>query len=82
MRISYSPNAAGPWATIAESLDAQGEHRWQPDRNVPTRVFVRVEAADAAGNIGTALSAEPVTVATSRVVGKLGGLRVLPAAAP
>jgi hypothetical protein len=82
VRISYSPNAAGPWATIAESLDAQGEHRWQPDRNVPTRVFVRVEAADAAGNIGTALSTEPVTVATSRVVGKLGGLRVLPAAAP
>lgn len=81
VRISYSPNAAGPWATIAESLDAQGEHRWQPDRNVPTRVFVRVEASDAAGNVGTALSTEPVTVASSRVVGRLGGLRVLPAGA-
>lgn len=77
-RLSYSPNAAGPWATIAESLDTQGEHRWQPSRNVPARVFVRVEATDAAGNVGVAITAEAVIIATSRVVGKLGSLRVLP----
>ena len=79
-RLSYSPNAAGPWATIAESLNTQGEHRWQPSRNVPARVFVRVEATDAAGNVGVATTAEAVIIATSRVVGKLGGLRVLPIA--
>ena len=82
VRLSFSPNAAGPWATIAQSLEAQGEHRWQPDRSVPARVFVQVEAVDAAGNIGTAVTAEPVVITTSRVVGKLGGLRVLPSAAP
>jgi hypothetical protein len=83
VRISYSPNAAGPWATIAESLDAQGEHRWQPDRVVPPRVFIRAEATDAAGNVGRTTTPDMVATTVSRVVGKLGGVRVsTPPAAP
>jgi hypothetical protein len=77
-RLLYSPNAEGPWATIADGLASQGEHRWQPDRGVPARVFVRVEVTDAAGNVGAASSAEAITVAAPRVVGKLGGLRAAP----
>jgi hypothetical protein len=74
-RLLYSPNAEGPWATIATGLANQGEHRWQPDRAVPARVHVRVEVSDAAGNVGSASSAEAITIAAPRVVGKLGGLR-------
>jgi hypothetical protein len=77
-RLLYSPNAEGPWATIADGLASQGEHRWQPDRGVPARIHVRVEVADAAGNVGAASSAEAITVAAPRVVGKLGGLRAAP----
>lgn len=77
-RLLYSPNVEGPWATIADGLASQGEHRWQPDRGVPARVYVRVEVADAAGNVGAASSTEAITVAAPRVVGKLGGLRVAP----
>lgn len=77
-RLLYSPNAEGPWATIADGLDSQGEHRWQPDRGVPARVYIRAEVADAAGNVGTASSTEAITVAAPRVVGKLGGLRAVP----
>jgi hypothetical protein len=77
-RLLYSPNASGPWATIADGLDGQGEHRWQPDRGVPARVHVRVEVTDAAGNVGAASSPEAITVAAPRVVGKLGGLRAAP----
>ena len=77
-RLLYSPNAEGPWATIADGLASQGEHRWQPDRGVPARVFVRVEVTDAAGNVGAASSTEAITVAAPRVVGKLGGLRAAP----
>ena len=77
-RLLYSPNATGPWATIADGLDAQGEHRWRPDRAVPARVHVRVEVTDAAGNVGAAASTEAITVAPPRVVGKLGGLRPAP----
>ena len=81
-RLLYSPHAGGPWATIAENLECQGEYRWQPDRSVPARVYLRIEVADAAGNTGTASSPEAVTLATQRFVGKLGGLRTAPAAAP
>ena len=77
-RLLYSPNMDGPWATIAESVETQGEYRWQPARSVPARVFVRVEATDAAGNVGSATSGEKVSLSTSRVIGKLGGVRSLP----
>jgi hypothetical protein len=77
-RLLFSPNADGPWATIAKDLDNQGEHRWQPDRATPARVFVRVEVSDAAGNVGAATTPEPVTVSASRIVGRLGGVRTLP----
>ena len=77
-RILYSPNADGPWATIASGRDNQGEHRWQPDQGVPARVFVRIEVTDAAGNTGAATSPEAVAVARSKFTGRLGGLRPLP----
>jgi hypothetical protein len=77
-RLMFSPNADGPWATIATGLANQGEHRWQPDRNTPTRVYLRIEVSDAAGNVGSVTSPQPVALATARVVGRLGGLRTLP----
>ncbi|MFM8734438.1 MAG: hypothetical protein ACKOC8_04505 [Pirellulales bacterium] len=80
VRILYSLNAAGPWATIRDGADNQGEHRWTPDRTVPASVFIRIEATDAAGNVGFATSAEPVTTAVPRPGGRLGGLRPLPTA--
>jgi len=81
VRIAYSPHAEGPWTTLAEGLATQGEHRWQPTRAVPARVHIRVEATDAAGNVGFATSSGPVLVVTPRVVGKLGGVTTLPAEA-
>jgi hypothetical protein len=77
VRLMYSPNAEGPWATIANGIENQGEHRWAPDRTVPAKVFVRAEATDVAGNAGSAISAEPVSIAAPRFGGKLGGLRPL-----
>lgn len=79
-RLFFSPNPEGPWATIATAIDNQGEYRWQPDRATPARVYLRIEVADAAGNVGAATSPEPVTVSTTRVVGRLGGVRTLPTA--
>jgi hypothetical protein len=77
-RILYSPNPDGPWATIAAGRDNQGEHRWQPDRSVPARVFIRVEVTDAAGNQGAATTSDAIAVAQSKFTGRLGGLRPAP----
>jgi hypothetical protein len=78
-RLLYSPNADGPWATIATAAANEGIHRWEPGRNVPARVFIRVEATDAAGNKGFAATDEAISIAPTRFGGRLGGLRVLPA---
>jgi hypothetical protein len=78
VRLLYSPTADGPWATIAADLPAQGSHRWEPGRSVPARVFIRVEATDAAGNRGSAVSDDAVSVAPTRFQGRLGGVRTLP----
>ncbi len=80
VRLLYSPHADGPWATIADGLENQGEHRWAPDRSVPAQVFVRAEAADAAGNVGSATSPDEISTTAPRFGGKLGGLRPLPMA--
>ena len=80
VRLSFAPQADGPWTTIAEGLDTQGEYRWQPARTTPAKVHVRVEAADAAGNVGVATTSGAVLVSTPRVVGKLGGVTTLPTA--
>jgi hypothetical protein len=45
-------------------------------------VVVRIEATDAAGNVGAATSSEPIAVARTRFVGRLGGVRPVPPAAP
>lgn len=81
-RILYASRVDGPWATIVAGADNQGEHRWQPDRSVPARVFIRVEVTDAAGNVGAASSPEAVAVSQSRVPGRLGGLTPLPPPTP
>jgi len=82
VRIAYAQHADGPWTTIADGLATQGTHHWQPPRTTPARVHVRVEAADAAGNVGFATSAGAVAVATPRVTGSLGGVTALPVGQP
>jgi hypothetical protein len=81
-RLLYSPHASGPWATITSHAESRGDYTWRPDAAVPGRVYIRVEVADAAGNVGSATTAEPVTVAPSRFTGRLGGLKPLPTSAP
>ena len=77
-RLQFSPNATGPWATVADGLEATGRYLWNPDRSVPARVYLRIEVADTAGNVGAAVTTEPVPVGGGRPIGQLGGLRPLP----
>ena len=68
----------GPGPRSSTGAANAGEHRWEPGRTVPARVYIRVEAIDAAGNKGVAVGDEAVSVAPTRFGGRLGGLRVLP----
>jgi len=77
-RLLYSPHPSGPWVTIAAGLEASGEYRWEPDRGVPARVYLRAEVVDAAGNVGAMTSGQSIPISTGRIEGRLGGLTPLP----
>jgi hypothetical protein len=82
VRLSYSPHRTGPWATIASDQAASGHYKWKPHRSLPSRVFVRIEMPDAAGNVGESITQEPITLRTARFVGTLGSPRATTAKTP
>jgi hypothetical protein len=61
--LSYGEQADGPWTTIGANLDNNGRYVWRmPQSGIPYRFFIRVEAIDKAGNIGSAQTANHVIV--------------------
>lgn len=64
--LSYAEQTDGTWTTIASNLENTGRYVWPMPANLPFRVFIRVEAADRAGNIGSAQSANPILVDLSK----------------
>ncbi len=53
IRISYSRSPEGPWTIIEDNLRNQGRYLWKVDRAVPDRIFLKIDAIDQAGNVGT-----------------------------
>ena len=64
--LSYAEQADGQWTPIASNLENTGRYVWAMPANVPFRLYVRVEAADRAGNIGSAQTANPILVDLSK----------------
>lgn len=60
--LSYAEAAEGPWTTIVANIDNSGKHTWRMPGGVPFKFFVRVEASDRAGNVGSAQSSKEVIV--------------------
>lgn len=73
--IYYSHSPAGEWTSIAEGIDNDGEYLWNIDQQVPERIYVRVEARDAAGNVATAETSDPVSLAKLRPQGRIREVR-------
>jgi hypothetical protein len=64
--LSYAEQAEGPWTSIAINLDNTGRYVWAMPLNVPFRIYVKVEATDRAGNVGSAQTANPILVDLSK----------------
>ena len=64
--LSYAEQAEGPWAPIAANLENSGRYVWPMPLNLPFRIFVKVEAADRAGNVNSAQTANPILVDLSK----------------
>jgi hypothetical protein len=64
--ISYAEKPDGTWTPIARNEENIGRYVWRMPDDVPYQFYVRVEAADRAGNSGTADSTAPVIVDLSK----------------
>jgi hypothetical protein len=75
--LFYSSRPAGPWSTIATNLENTGQYDWQVERYVPSRVYLRVEARDLAGNVAAYQTPEAITVEWPLPAGRPSGVTPL-----
>ncbi len=71
IRLSYAEQRDGPWNTCADKLANNGKHTWRMPDGVPYQFYVRVEAVDAAGNVGEAITLEKIKVDLSQPKAKI-----------
>jgi hypothetical protein len=75
LTLSYSETLNGPWVTITTGLKNTGIYLWKPPANLPEHVFLKVEAVDRAGNIGTHRLDLPINVQGLAPRGRIQGFR-------
>jgi hypothetical protein len=64
--LVYGEGAGGPWRPIAAKIANTGRYVWSMPERVPYQFYVRVEAADLAGNVGEATTPELIRVDLSQ----------------
>ncbi|TWU00833.1 hypothetical protein [Stieleria varia] len=58
--LSFGESTEGPWSTIASGLRNDGSHVWPADPQLPREIYLRIDATDQAGNIGTYILDQPI----------------------
>jgi hypothetical protein len=74
--LSYSEAPTGPWTTIASGVRNNGRYAWPADPSLPTAIFLRLEAHDAAGNVAEHRFENRIEVEGLAPRGKIQGFRV------
>lgn len=73
--ILVAEDRRGPWRKIAESLDNTGEYRWTIPDDVPPKIYFKIEARDAAGNLGEDAAGRPIPLEHLRPRATIQGVR-------
>jgi hypothetical protein len=71
--LSTAVSPEGPWTPAATGLANTGKYVWKMPKEMPYEVYVRVEACDRAGNVGSDHSGKPVRVDMARPRGTITG---------
>jgi hypothetical protein len=66
--LLWATSPSGPWTLGATGMKATGSARWAVPKDAGTRFFLRLEAADLAGNLGRWETKEPVVMASDRAM--------------
>ena len=80
--LSFSDQPDGPWTTIAAGLRNRGEYVWPADPELPREIFLRIDATDRAGNVGTYILDQPIRTQGLAPRAKIRGFRATRAASP
>lgn len=64
--LLYGEGPEGPWKEIATREENRGEYVWKMPADLPYQVYIKVEAIDRAGNVGSDVTAKPVAVDLSQ----------------
>lgn len=73
--LSYSQTPTGPWSTIAAGVRNNGRYVWAADPSLPTSIYLRIEAYDAAGNVCVNQLDLPIDVEGIAPRGRIQGFR-------
>jgi hypothetical protein len=73
--VYYSETPKGPWIPITQGARNAGRFVWPADARLPEKVFLRLEAIDAAGNVGAHQLDLPVDVQSAAPRGRIQGFR-------
>lgn len=64
--LSWSPDPKGPWKLVTDWLPNTGEYVWTVPQGIPPRLYLRVVARDAIGNMARVDTPQPVLVDLAR----------------
>jgi hypothetical protein len=73
--LFYGAEPQGPWNTIATDIDNNGQYAWRLLRQVPEKLFLRLEVRDKAGNVAVRTSPAPVMLNLPQPTGRLRNVR-------
>ncbi len=80
VRLEYAAAPNGPWTPVFDWQFDQNGYQWGVRPGTPTQLYFRLLARDAAGNVASSQTSQPVVVDLRRPVGRL--LRVQPVSQP
>jgi len=75
--LSYGDGPGGSWVPIAADLGNTGRYAWAIPADLPSRVYLRLEVRDEAGNIGVHETSQTLTLDRSRPAGHIRDVRSL-----
>jgi len=73
--LYYSETVQGPWVPITQGAKNQGRFAWVGESHLPEKVYLKLQATDAAGNVGEHVLDLPVDVQSAAPRGKIQGFR-------
>lgn len=77
--LYYAPTLQGPWELISGWRPDTGSYTWSVGPGAPAQFYVRVMARDAAGNISSAETPQPLVVDLTRPTARIVDVEVKPA---